>query len=488
MTTRGRSFLAAAVAAAVSAFVLGERELLQVSGLLAALPVLAVIAVARTRYRLSCTRSVRPGRIQAGSPAAVTLRLENLSRVPTGVLLLEEQLPAALGESPRFVLDRLSSRQSGSVEYPIRVDVRGRYEIGPLTVRLSDPFGLCELTRSFTRTERIVVTPQVAPLAPITLEGDRSGNTRSQPRSTVARGEDAASTREYRHGDDYRRVHWRSTARTGELMVRREEQPRESTGTVLLDTRFSSHRGTGPASSLEWAVSTAASVTCHLLRAGFDLHLVTDAGTDQAITPPTGENIALGLLAEVEASRIQSLGVALDRLRHERDQLLVAIVGLLTPEECTRLAAARTGGTSIAVLIDSTAWASLPAGAKAEADRRYQESVGRLAAAGWRVLPARPGARISSLWTLAGGSGVAAGAPTAPPAGTAYGAPLGTPAGPTYDATSAAASGPAYDAASAEATGPAYDATNGHASTNGYGTTNGYGSTNGNGARPGVPR
>ncbi|TQS41709.1 DUF58 domain-containing protein [Cryptosporangium phraense] len=399
LTTRGRSFLAAAAAATLSAFVLGERELLQVAGLLAALPILAVVAVARTRYRLSCTRSVHPGRIQAGTAASVTLRLENLSRVPTGVLLLEEQLPPALGEPPRFVLDRLSSRQWSSVDYPIRVDVRGRYEIGPLTVRLSDPFGLCELTRSFTRTERIVVTPQVAPLQPIPLEGDRSGSSVSQPRSTASRGEDAATTREYRHGDDYRRVHWRSTARTGELMVRREEQPRESTGTVLLDARFAGHRGTGPASSLEWAVSAAASITCHLLRAGFDLHLVTDSGLDQSLSSGAGgENIALGLLAEVEASRIQSLGMALERFRHERDQLLVAIVGLLTPEECTRLAAARTGGTSIAVLIDSTAWASIPSAAKAEADRRYQENIGRLSAAGWRVMPARPGARISSLW------------------------------------------------------------------------------------------
>ncbi|MFB9320758.1 DUF58 domain-containing protein [Cryptosporangium minutisporangium] len=471
LTTRGRSFLAAAAAATLSAFVLGERELLQVAGLLAALPVLAVIAVARTRYRLSCTRAVHPARIQAGMPAAVTLRLENLSRVPTGVLLLEEQLPAALGEPPRFVLDRLASRQSGSVEYPIRVDVRGRYEIGPLTVRLSDPFGLCELTRSFTRTERIIVTPQVAPLAAITLDGDRSGTSSSQPRSTMARGEDSVSTREYRHGDDRRRVHWRSTARTGELMVRREEQPRESTGTVLLDTRFGAHRGSGPASSLEWAVSTAASITCHLLRAGFDLHLVTDAGTDQAITTPTGESVALGLLAEIEASRIQSLGMALDRFHHERDQLLVAIVGLLSPEECSRLAAARTGGTSIAVLIDSTAWASLPAGAKAEADRKYQENIGRLSAAGWRVLPARPGARISSLWTLAGGHGAGPGAAIGPSSGGA---------GSGYGTTNGHGTTNGYGASHG------IGVPDGHGLTNGYGTTNGFGATNGNGGRPGA--
>jgi len=472
LTTRGRSFLAAAAAATLSAFVLGERELLQVAGLLAALPVLAVVAVARTRYRLSCTRAVHPARIQAGMPASVTLRLENLSRVPTGVLLLEEQLPAALGEPPRFVLDRLTSRRWSSVEYPIRVDVRGRYEIGPLTVRLSDPFGLCELTRSFTRTERIIVTPQVTPLAPIPLDGDHSGASPSQPRSTVARGEDAATTREYRHGDDFRRVHWRSTARTGELMVRREEQPREALGTVLIDTRFGAHRGSGPASSLEWAIGSAASITGHLLRAGFDLRLVTDSGIDQALSSSSGENIALGLLAEIEPSRIQSLGMALDRLRNAQDQLLVAIVGLLTPEECSRLAAARTGGTSIAVLVDSTAWASLPAGAKAESDRRYQENVTRLSAAGWRVLPARPGARISNLWALAGATGAASslgtGAHTG--AGLGYGAPSGS------------------GSPNGHATPNGYEAPNGHGNSNGHGAaTNGHRSSNGYAAAPVSP-
>ena len=403
LTTRGRSFLAAGAAATLSAIVLGERELLQVAALLAALPLLAVVAVARTRYRLSCTRSVYPGRIQAGTTATVTLRLENLSRVPTGVLLLEEQLPAGLGEPPRFVLDRLASRQSSTVDYPIRVDVRGRYEVGPLTVRLTDPFGLCELTRSFTRTERIVVTPPVTSLTPIPLDGVRSGGSPTLPRSTVAKGEDSTTTREYRHGDDFRRVHWRSTARTGELMVRREEQPWESTGTLLLDARFSAHRGAGPASSLEWAISAAASITIHLLRAGFDLHLVTDSGLDHLISAKDGENLALGLLAEMEPSRIQGLGLALDQFRHERDQLLVAVVGLLTPDECSQLAAVQGGGTAIAVLIDSTAWAGLSASAKAEADHRYADNIRRLAAAGWRVLPARPGARISTLWPAAAG-------------------------------------------------------------------------------------
>ncbi len=71
--------------------------------------------------------------------------------------------------------------------------------------------------------------------------------------------------RGYRYGDDLRRVHWRSTARYGELMVRREEQPQRARCTVLLDTRVVAYEGAGPDSAFEWAVSGAASVLVHML-------------------------------------------------------------------------------------------------------------------------------------------------------------------------------------------------------------------------------
>ena len=112
-----------------------------------ALPLLAAVVVARTRYRLSLRATPRPGRgPQVGARPACTLRLENVSRLPTGLLLLEDRVPYALGTRPRFVLDRLEPR--GVRESPTRSapTLRGRYPLGPLAVRLTDPFGLCELT------------------------------------------------------------------------------------------------------------------------------------------------------------------------------------------------------------------------------------------------------------------------------------------------------------------------------------------------------
>src|SRR5215475_10503286 len=280
LTGRGRCFLYGAGAAALCALILGEKDLLRVAVLLVVLPLLAAWSVGRSRYRLACTRVLDPARVQVGMTARVLLRLENLSGFTTGTLLLEDRLPYSLGSRPRLVLERLGRRHASSVAYTVRADVRGRYEVGPLVVRLTDPFGLCELTRSFPSVDHLTVIPQVTPLPPVRLAGEYAGTGESRARSVAVHGEDDAATREYRNGDDLRRVHWRSTARVGELMVRREEQPWESRATVVLDTRSLAHRGEGPTASFEWAVSTVASIAEHLRHAGYKVRLVTETGTD----------------------------------------------------------------------------------------------------------------------------------------------------------------------------------------------------------------
>ncbi len=407
LSTRGRSFLAAAAAAGVSALILGEKDLLYVAALLGLLPLLAAVAVARTRYRLACSRTLHPDRVQVGNPAQVVLRLQNLSRIPTGLMLLEDRVPYALGSRPRFVLNRLVARQLGEVSYGVRADVRGRYDLGPLSVRLTDPFGLCELTRSFSSTERLVVTPTVVPLPTVRVGGEWAGSGESRARSAAVHGEDDAATREYRYGDDLRKVHWRSTARMGELMVRREEQPWHTTATLFLDTRASAHRGDGPASSFEWAVSAAASAGVHLSRSGYTMRMITDAGVDLNTMALGGEGVLLDYLAEVHASRHNTLANGIDRIRREGSGLLVAVIGALTSEEADQLAAARAPGmTGIAILLDASTWTGLSAPQRAAADQRYRDVSHALQIGGWRVLQARHGVRLDQIWPYAASQGV----------------------------------------------------------------------------------
>jgi uncharacterized protein (DUF58 family) len=419
LTTRGRCLLGSGGALVLCALALGQRDLLRVGVFLVALPLVAVAVVARTRYRLSCTRRVEPARVEAGRQATVRLHLENVSRLPSGTLLMEDALPYALGGRPRFVLDKVEPQGARDVTYPVRSDVRGRFRIGPLSVRMTDPFGLCELTRSFATADDLVVTPVVTPLPAVRLGGDWAAGGESTARSVATSGTDDVATREYRHGDDLRRVHWRSTARIGELMVRREEQPFQSRATLLLDTRAGGHRGEGPASSFEYAVSATASAGVALARAGFALSLLRDTG--EQLGPrglPLTEGLLLESLATVTTSRSSGVDGAVELLRRTgTGGVLVAVLGDLSVDEAERLARMRSGGAgAIAVLLDTTAWAPVAtapraAAARAAATERHDGTAALLRGSGWRVLCVRHGTTLASVWPLAGRGGATPAAP-----------------------------------------------------------------------------
>jgi uncharacterized protein (DUF58 family) len=315
-----------------------------------------------------------------------------------------------LGSRPRFVLDRVEPRGRREVSYTVRSDVRGRYPLGPLSIRLTDPFGMCELHRAFTAQDVLVVTPQVSPLPLVQLAGEWAGSGESRARAIATAGEDDAGTREYRQGDELRRVHWRSTARLGQLMVRREEQPWQSRCTVLLDSRAVAHRGEGPASSFEWAVAAAASLGVHLVRHGYHVRLLTDTGGSvaSAAHDPSGvgndfEGALLDALAVIETSANETFTDAAAALRRGGgDGLLVAVLGTVEPEETRQLARLRHGSSAaVAVMLDSTSWTAMPDGARAKAQASHEGSVRLLRVAGWRVVEAAAGDSLADIWPSA---------------------------------------------------------------------------------------
>ncbi|CAN3980202.1 DUF58 domain-containing protein [Kitasatospora purpeofusca] len=409
LTTRGRSFLAAGLTAVVCSYLLGQDALLRVGVLLAALPLAAALLLANTRYRVASGRRLNPHRSVAGQEARVHLRVDNVSRVPTGLLLLEDKVPYVLGPRPRFVLDRVEPRGHREVSYRVRSDLRGRYPLGPLQLRLSDPFGMCELNRSFAASDVLTVVPQVLPLPFVRLTGEWAGQGESHTRSLALAGDDDVILREYRAGDDLRRVHWKSTARYGELMVRREEQPRRARATVLLDTRETGHRGSGPASSFEWAVACAASVCVHLLERGYQTRLLTDTGHavpgvqgDSGHTAADTSGVILDALAVVDLSDGAGLSRAEEPLRAGGEGLLVAVLGELDEEQTARLARlrGRTGG-AVVLLLDTGTWAGLRLLSPETGGEEFRERARRLREAGWTVLTVRAGDSLPDLWRAA---------------------------------------------------------------------------------------
>ncbi|MFC5800389.1 DUF58 domain-containing protein [Streptomyces formicae] len=408
LTTRGRSFLAAGLAAAVCAYVLGQRDLLRVGLLLAVLPLICVAVLYRTRYRVAAGRRLSPSRVPAGSEARVHLRMDNVSRMATGLLMLQDHVPYVLGPRPRFVLDRVEPGGRREVSYRVRSDLRGRYPLGPLQLRLSDPFGMCELTRSFSAYDTLTVIPRTEPLPPVRLAGEASGYGDGRQRSLALAGDDDVIPRTYRQGDELRRVHWRSTARHGELMVRREEQPQRARCTVLLDTRRIAYQGAGPDSAFEWAVSAAASALVHMLERGFAVRLLTDTGSSvpspgaDGFTGSTQDSadsagLMMDTLAVVDHSDGAGLSRAYDVLRGGNEGLLVAFVGDLDEEQAAVAARMRQrSGGAVAFVLDSGQWVTSGAVAGAVEERLRQ-----LREAGWTAVAVPPGAALAELWRQA---------------------------------------------------------------------------------------
>ena len=404
LTTRGKGLITVGIILGILAPILGETDLLRVGILAGALPLLAAVVLTRARYQLSMTRAIDPIRVEAGQTARVTLRLRNTSRIPTGTMMLEDRIPYSLGERPRLVLERLLGGGGSSVSYPVTSQKRGKFDIGPLVIRLTDPFGLVELTRTYPSTDHLTVLPTITPLPAVRLPGEYAGSGDNRSRAVAVHGEDDTATREYRHGDDLRRVHWKSTARVGELMVRREEQPWDSRATVLLDLRGAGYRGDGQDSSFEWAVEATASITSHLRLSGYKLRMTTE--TIDLAPDSVHQDQILDHLASIGTRRTSDMGTLVERARQgEYGGLIIGVFGIMAPQEAGLLSALRTSGTTcIAILVDSSTWMSLPGPAREEADEAFQATWLTLLRGGWRVIPIRRGDRLDRLWrTLAHG-------------------------------------------------------------------------------------
>jgi len=403
-------FLTAGITTIAMALAFGQSDILRVGLLMSVLPLLAAASVARTRFRLTSQRRLEPSRISTGGSATVSLELHNVAALPTGLLLVEDHVPITLGARPRFVVDRLAPRTTRQVAYTVRAQSRGRYPVGPVALRVTDPFGLCSVERRFEQTDDLVVAPQVVALPPISLVGDFVGRGESRSHSVAAAGDDDVAVRAYRRGDELRRVHWPSTARQGVLMVRREEQPWESKATVLLDTRPGAFRGHGPDSSFERAVSAAASVCLHLGRRGFEVHLtsatapdIVSHGHEAGTLSSDAEGFLLDALAVVQPAAHDLVDPILTGLRHAGDILAVAVLGHVSPADVDALARARHAtGATVVVLLDVASWLPTDDPHVPPLRRERDHAVQVLRRAGWRVVTLARTDSLSQAWQRVG--------------------------------------------------------------------------------------
>ena len=193
----------------------------------------------------------------------------------------------------------------------------------------------------------------------------RLGAADATPQRIGQAGSDDVLVREHRHGDDLRRVHWKMTARQGDLMVRLEEHPWDPSSTLVVDTRTGAHFGQGPGSSLEWAVSAVTSVAAQLAEGRHRLTIVSPAGLACDPGHTLGEaalQLVLEAMTDLTSSEETWLGAAVaDPQLLGASATIVAATGRLTAHDAAALAAAGTRALSrVALAPDVEAWGGEP--------------------------------------------------------------------------------------------------------------------------------
>lgn len=389
LTGRGQVFLALGVVVVVIGTVLGFPDVTRAGVLLVCLPALAVIVGWRPVPPLSVQRLAQPALLPPERPARVELSIRGRGNRLSPLQIAEEEVAPLLGPAPRFLLPRMGRGERHTVVYRVSSPVRGAHQLGPLRLERRDPFGLTTAQLALPGTTQLLVLPRIEALGPQRVRSGGRGREGQVPHMVALHGEDDASIRAYRDGDDLRRVHWPTTAHRGELMVRQEDRPARRRAVLLLDTRVAPYHRAGEA--FEWAVSAVASVAVHLAEDGYAVHAV-GAGDPAATHLPS----VLRSLAVVQptADRLTPLVREAHALTAE-GAVVVAVVADHDAEALLPVPAVRApGNLGVALVLETASFAGYRGGDDGDLTSLFT-------AAGWRTVTVRDGDTVADAWGAA---------------------------------------------------------------------------------------
>lgn len=387
LTRSGWGVAAGSIVALVAGRVLGLAELYVFGATGLAIVVVAVLAGLRPLPTVDVDRRVRPPRVPRGGTARVDLVVRNPGPRRTPVLELFDPVEGTVGA--RVSLAPLASTDRQAAGYRLPTERRGVVRCGPLVVSRTDPFGLARRSRIVAGDASLVVLPAIEPLG-----GRGPGGGLDDPLAGVAhpvlggRGdEDFAALRPYVVGDDLRRVHWASSARTGDLLVRLDDPPWRGHLTVVLDGRSDRI----DPDDFERAVSAAASLVHAAALRGDRVRLVLPDGRDSGLVE--GRLHTDGLLdrlAVVDRGGAGPLPEISPGAR-ARSGGLVVVTGGLDRSELAALGRHPERFASVRVVVIG-AGRSEPTGGEAGAD---------LAATDLQVVPVARGTSFAAAWVAA---------------------------------------------------------------------------------------
>ncbi|HEY9557683.1 MAG TPA: DUF58 domain-containing protein [Acidimicrobiales bacterium] len=353
LTRQGWLVVLGGAALVAAGRVLGLTELFVLGVVAGALLIGAALLTAASRLELQVGRSVHPTRVHVGTQSRVDLTIRNLRAAGTPVLRLRDPVSGTRGAD--LLVPPLGKGERTLAAYRLPTDRRGLLRIGPLDVVVGDPFGLTSITTVAAPMVEVTVYPRIDEIQPLpyTTGHDPLAGAR-QPNSLGRTGEDFYALRPYVVGDDLRRVHWPSSARHDELLIRQNELPWQGRTTVLLDVRKAAHNG----DSLEVAVSVAASVVAATARRHDLVRLVTSNGSDSDFAPGSDHIEAIMEHLAVVPASAGSLRRSVEILgRRSTGGALVVIVADVPSEDLSAVTSLRGRYGSLTIVqIDRSAW------------------------------------------------------------------------------------------------------------------------------------
>lgn len=361
----------------------------------AGLLILSLLWTCRTLRGLSARLELSRERLSVGESTGVSLHLKNRSLFPIPWLEVDDLTPGSLAAAgaPRKA-SAVGPRSSRVLTDDLVVRRRGHYQLGPVRLVLGDPFGLFRGQRELRSDQWITVYPRIHPLDGIPLPLSQPvGPVRSR-RQAFTDHTTQATIRRYRPGDNPRHIHWKSTARTGQLMLREFEQNAAAHVLLLPDA---AHEAYGPTedgqAAFEAALEVAASLAALCRQRKIPFALAAHAQERFATAPGQGErpfSEVLEALAHMEARGQVPIEQVLQReaARLTGRTLLAVITTGLSPQLAAELLRLQPRHQVLLVLLRPASWPE-PAGGS----RRAKQ----LAASGTAVYCLPVGAAISSL-------------------------------------------------------------------------------------------
>jgi uncharacterized protein (DUF58 family) len=363
-TARGVGLLIVGVVMYLAARLLGTWELYLLSFAFVAALFVSWLLVVVTGRKLTVTRTLTPERPVAGDSLLLSFRARNGSVLP-GLQVSLRGADGGLGEPDRAVdLEGLRSHGVQEAAAGPWLARRGVHRLPPLLAEAEDPLGLVRMRRQFADLLEFTVYPNLTHLRSCAfLVG--AGERRETGRGGLAAlgGFEFRGIRPHNPGEPLSHVDWKSTAKTGELMLRETEDPADSDVTVLLEGAASCLVGQPPESNFELAVEATGSLVNFALRAGRGVNLLLaerDWTQIRLSADADGRNRLLETLARAEPHGSLRLGPSLrvllasggSLLRRQglKTHSLVLVVLSLDRELARVLMALREEGREVSVV------------------------------------------------------------------------------------------------------------------------------------------